>query len=361
MTVLRTRADEVRALAELRAEIHAAGLDRQTPLLSLSILAVHVVLMFGGLIVFVVAEPLWLRLVALALSTYGALGVGMTGHNASHYTVTGNKHADRAVTYFTMALCHGISACYWRVKHIRLHHVAPNNNAFDTDHDLLPFFALSQEDVDKATGWQRKLHRVQHVVFPFAVSLNMLNLKIWGLRHIRSELMSPRRWRASLWIDIACVSTHFTALVVVPAFFWPLWQVVAFFLMREALHGYIMFAAAAPPHFPAEAKFVKADPHGPGVLAGQVYTTVNYRTGFFGRLACLGAEYQIEHHLVPEINPLKSNQVSEIVRKFCARYGYPYRSFGWWEGIVKAVQAVAHPKPIEHIEDLIAAPESKAA
>lgn len=359
MTPLRTRADELRALSELRAELRAEGLDRQTPGLALAILAMHVILMFGGLAVFVFAEPLWLRLVALAFSTYGALGVAMTGHNASHYAVTGHKTVDRALTYFTMTLCVGISACYWRYKHIHLHHVAPNNNEIDSDIDLLPFFALSQEDLQCATGWQRQLHRVQHLLFPFAVSLNMLNLKSWGIRHLVSELKGPRRWRRNLWADIGCVSTHFAVLVVVPAFFWPLWQVIALFLLREALHGYVMFAAAAPPHFPAEAKFVKADAHGPGVIAGQIYTTVNYRTGFFGRLACLGGEYQIEHHLLPQMNPLKSPQVSRLVQSFCARYGYPYRSFGWWEGIVKSVQAVAHPKPIERIEDLIAtAPSS---
>jgi hypothetical protein len=131
---------------------------------------------------------------------------------------------------------------------------------------------------------------VQHLLFPFAVSLNMLNLKIWGIRHLVSELKGPRRWRRDLWADIGCVSTHFAVLVGVPAFFWPLWQVIALFLLREALHDYTMFAAAAPAHFPAEAKFVKADAHGPGVIAGQIYTTVNYRTG--GRLACLGGEYQ---------------------------------------------------------------------
>jgi hypothetical protein len=70
----------------------------------------------------------------------------------------------------------------------------------------LPFFALSQEDLQRATGWQRQLHRVQHLLFPFAVSLNMLNLKIWGIRHLVSELKGPRRWRRDLWADIGCVA-----------------------------------------------------------------------------------------------------------------------------------------------------------
>lgn len=85
-------------MPELRAELHAEGLDRQTPGLALAIPAMHVILMFGGLAVFVFAEPLWLRLVALAFSTYGAASVGMTGHNASHYAVTGHKTVNRAPT-----------------------------------------------------------------------------------------------------------------------------------------------------------------------------------------------------------------------------------------------------------------------
>ncbi len=349
-----TRTEELVALSELRALIRQEGLDRPTPVPALAVLLFHVATMLGGIAVFLLFEVLWIRVLALLVSTYGALGIGMTGHNASHYAVTGLKTIDRGLTYLTMTVCNGIAATFWRHKHVRLHHVAPNNIGVDSDIDLMPFFALSQEEVAQATGWRRKFFRIQHWIFPLAVSLNMLNLKLQGVSYLIGELRGQRRWRATVWVDIACLSLHVTAFLIVPALFFPIWQVIGFYVLREVLHGYVLFAVAAPAHFPAEARFVKADSEGSGLLARQIYTTVNFRTGFWGRLVCLGAEYQIEHHLLPEANPLKLARTSKIVEAFCHRYGYPYRSFGWGEAIVKSLLALRNPKPTYRIDDLIA-------
>ena len=99
-------------------------------------------------------------------------------------------------------------------------------------------------------------------------------------------------------------------------------------------------------------KFYAAEEDG-GLLAGQIYTTVNFRTGFWGRLVCLGAEYQIEHHLLPEANPLKMRRISPIVEAFCRRHHYPYRQLGWAEGVVKSLRIVRHPKPVYRLGDLL--------
>lgn len=350
MARLQTRADELKALSELRAQIRSEGLDRQSPVLSLSILALHIVLMLGGIAVFVAGELLWLRVLAMLISTYGALGIGMTGHNASHYGVTGWKAVDRTLTYLTMTVLNGISATYWRHKHIRLHHAAPNSIGLDTDIDLLPFFVLNEDEAREARGWRRQLFRVQHWLFPLAISLNMLNLKFSGFLHLRDELRQPDRRRPALWADLGCVAAHVSCFYVLPMLIWAPLSVVGFNLLREALNGYIVFAAAAPAHFPAEAKFVKGE--GAGLLAGQIYTTVNFRTGFWGRLVCLGAEYQIEHHLLPEANPLKMRRISKIVEAFCVRHQYPYRRLGWLEGIVKSLRIVYEPKPVYRLDQL---------
>jgi fatty acid desaturase len=323
-------------------------------MLALAILVFHIATMFGGIAVFVAFDTLWIKIPALFVSAYGALGISMSGHNASHRTATGSWAIDRALTYLTFALIHGVSATYWRYKHIQTHHVSPNDIGIDTDIDLMPFFALSQKEIAQARGWRRKFYRVQHWIFPFALSLNLLNMKMQGFRHLCGELRGPRKWRAAVWADVACVSVHVAIFIVVPIFFWPAWQVIGFYLLRDMLHGYVLFAATAPAHFPVEAHFVKIERTGPNLLAGQIYTTVNFRTGFWGWLAVQGVEHQIEHHILPEANPLKLARVREIIEPFCHRHGYPYRSFGWWEAIVKSLLALRHPRPIHRIDDLIA-------
>jgi fatty acid desaturase len=350
MATMLTRLDELKALSTLRAQIRREGLDKPTPALSLAILGLHITVMVGGIAVFVLADPLWLRVLALSASAYGALGIGMTGHNASHHGVTGSKAVDRALTYFTMTVLNGISAAYWRHKHIRLHHTAPNHIGRDTDIDLLPFFALNEDDVRAARGWRRRLYRIQHWLFPLAISVTLLNLQIHGLLYLRQEWRRAGRRRPAQWADSVCIALHVAMFLVLPSLIWTPAPVIGFYLLRGAVNSYILFAAAAPAHFPAEAKFIREDDA--GLLAAQIYTTVNFRTGFWGRLVCLGAEYQIEHHLVPEANPLKMHQVSIIVEAFCRRYGFPYRRLGWAEGVIKSLRIVREPKPVYRLADL---------
>ena len=347
-----TRAEEIKALSELRAQIRREGLDRPNPALGLSVFAFHLAVMLGGIAVFVTNDLLGFRALALLVSTYGALGIGMTGHNASHCNVTGSKSIDRALTYLTMTVLNGISAMYWRHKHIRLHHSAPNSIGLDTDIDLLPFFALNQDEVREARGWRRRFYRIQHWLFPLAISANMLNLQASGLFYLCGLLREQNNSRrAAVWADMACVALHYILFFVLPALIWSPLAVLGFNLLRLALNGYVVFAAAAPAHFPPEAKFIKGD-HS-GLLAAQIYTTVNFRTGFWGRLVCLGAEYQIEHHLLPNANPLKMRRVSEIVEAFCSRHQYPYRQLGWMEGVVKSLRIVREPKPVYRLNELL--------
>jgi fatty acid desaturase len=251
-----------------------------------------------------------------------------------------------------MTVLIGFSANYWWHKHIRLHHAAPNHIGIDSDIDLLPFFALNQDEIRDARGWRRQLFRVQHLIFPFCISLNSVNLQQTGIRYLIGEFRRKKIRPARLWTDVACLCLHALLFLVGPALVWPLRDVVILWLLREALNGYALFAVAAPAHFPAEARFIRATAGEPGFLAGQTYTTVSFRTGFWGRLVCLGAEYQIEHHLLPNANPLKMRRVSEIVEAFCLQHGYPYRRLGWGEAIVKALRVVGDPKPVHHLGDL---------
>ena len=38
--------------------------------------------------------------------------------------------------------------------------------------------------------------------------------------------------------------------------------------------------------------------------------------------------------------------MSRLVREFCERHGYPYRSLGWDEALLKSLQVFLNPKPV---------------
>jgi linoleoyl-CoA desaturase len=346
--------DESKAFAELRAQIRHEGLDKPTPVLALTIYACHIATMLGGITGFLVLEPLWLRAAALLGSTYGALGVSTSAHCASHYTATGNKTADRFLTILGFSLLLGISEAHWRHKHLRVHHTEPNNVDLDDDIDLRPWFILTQDDMANARGWWRQVYRIQHWILPFALMLNGINVQQTAVRHLVADMRTRQKISKFECADITCLLLHVAAFLVIPAFIWPLSHVAGFYLVRMMLGGYAMFAAFAPAHFPAEAIFVKSDDRELGLIARHLYTTVNFRTGPLGRLVCSGVQYQIEHHLLPNANQHRHQRVSQIVEDFCRKHGYPYRTLGWWEGIVKSVAVLRTLKPVYRASELLA-------
>jgi fatty acid desaturase len=341
---------ELRAFYLLQGEVRERGFEKPTPLPALTALLFHIVLMVTGIWVFAASDPVFIKFAALLVATCGAVGIGTSAHNASHSLVTGNRTFDRALTFLTMTVLSGVSEGFWRYKHIRLHHAGPNNIGIDGDIDLKPFFVLSREDAGRARGWWRAYYRVQHWVFPFAISLNLFNLQREGMLFLARRLRERRG--AEDWADCACLACHLALFLGLPLLYWPAVDAIAFFFVREALNGYAMFIVLAPAHFPAEAKLVRGQTAERDLVARQLYTTVNFRTGFWGRLLCLGSEYQIEHHLLPTVNPLKSRQVSPFVEAFCRQNGYPYHCLGWGEAVVKSLGAVRSLKPVYEIKDL---------
>jgi fatty acid desaturase len=314
----------------------------------LAVYLFHIATMFGGVALFVAFDAPWVRVPALLLSTYGAVGVSTSAHCASHGTATGNSRIDRLLSMLGFSFLLGVSELYWRHKHIRVHHGHPNDVDVDDDIDLKPFFVLSDAELAAASGLRRRLYELQHWAFPFALSLNTFNVQQTGLRHLVGELRQrrPQPWTFYDRADVACLAAHCALFLVAPSFFWPWQHVVGLYLLRGVASGYGAFVVFAPAHFPGEARFVSANRERLGVLGRQIYTTVNFRTGFFGSLVCSGVQYQIEHHLMPDVNQHRIAQASRIVEAFCRDHGYPYQTLGWWEGIVKSWLALKLRKPV---------------
>jgi len=111
--------------------------------------------------------------------------------------------------------------------------------------------------------------------------------------------------------------------------------------------GYGLYCVLAPGHFPAEAiALPRAATNGDYALL-QTASTVNFRTRFFGRWICSGLEYQIEHHLFPNISHTHYPKVSVVVQQFCLEHGLPYRSYGWSEVLWKSWLVLRRPKHVE--------------
>jgi len=345
----------VHPLSVLNRELAARGFHRKPTGRLLAQLAVLVAMSLGGTAAFVLGHGWMVRLAGLAVMAMGNLGITTHSHTSSHNGTSPRLWVNKALTFFGFGLVFGTSTTWWWNKHIAVHHPTPNVIGLDDDVDLLPWFALTEEEFRSGGPLRRLYHRWQWMVLPVALGLTAVNMILSSWRFLLGALRDPARRSALHWIDLGVLAAHYALWIGLPLLWFPAPQVVGFYLLRGALLGYAVFSTAAPAHFPAEAGFLATEGHRDrkeyrrhsDYLLLQTVTTVNFRTGPLGRFLCCGSDYQIEHHLFPGIAHTWLPQVSPILREFCEANGYPYRTLGWWEGIRKSLAVFVRPKPVE--------------
>jgi len=338
---------EAKALARLRREIAARGWDRKATLRVTGELLLNLAVAAAGIWVFVAYDSLLVRICAMIVSTAGSMGAATNTHTSSHYATSRRRWVNELLTYVGYPVLMGVSACHWWRKHIVLHHPAPNVIGVDSDVDLSPWFARTDEEVGRTSGLRRFYYeRLQWLVFPLAIPFIPFSMQEEGWRLMIRGLRRTGGRKTKLWIDIAAVASHYALWIVIPlAYFTPV-HVIGFYLMRMGLMGCAMFAVLAPGHFPGEAACLRDTDANRGDLLLQTAATVNFRTGWIGRLVCSGLEYQIEHHLFPNISHVYYPRLAPLVEQFCQDQGLPYRSYSWDAVIVKCLSMFRSPSPV---------------
>src|SRR5258708_6958425 len=86
-----------------------------------------------------------------------------------------------ALTFLGYSVLSGFSSTYWWRDHVSGHHTLPNVHGADNDFDFLPVFAVTESDVNTASGWVRKYYtKWQAWVLPPALLLMGVNLQRCG-------------------------------------------------------------------------------------------------------------------------------------------------------------------------------------
>ena len=340
---------QVGDLAELHAALRARGCYRRPTGRLLAELGLFLAIVAAALAMWITLEGVVVHLAALLLLTLGSLGVGANTHTSSHYATSERRWLNELLTYFGCSFFLQFSATYWWHKH-GVHHRSPNVIGVDADVDFKPLFALDRDEAGQCSRRRRWYYRWQWVILPLAIASNAFNMQIAGWSHLVGALARRATRRPEHWIDLGAMALHWVVWIVVPLSFFAPADVALFHLMRTVLLSYAFFAAFAPAHLPAEALFVRPAPGRGDFFLRQTATTVNFRTGRIGRLLCAGLDYQIEHHLLPGLSHVYYPDASEVVRAYCERHGYPYRTLGWGEAIWKALLVFYRPKPVHRLE-----------
>src|SRR5690606_31083835 len=183
----------------------------------------------------------------------------------------------------------------------------------DIEIDTISFI---EEDAQTARGLRRMITRHQGWLFFPLLTLEGLNLHFHSFVH----LLTPGKVKGR-WMELAIIVTRF-ALYLTPLFLLlPFGMACAFLGVQMAVFGVYMGASFAPNHkgMPIIAHDAKLD-----FFTKQVRTSRNIRGGWWATALMGGLNYQIEHHLFPNMARPHLARARLIVRDYCESRAVPY-------------------------------------
>ncbi len=262
--------------------------------------------------------------ISLALATAG-IGFAIM-HDANHGAYSPSRTVNRA---FGLALDFiGASSHVWRFKHNVQHHGYTNVAGLDADIDAEPFLRVAPSQR------RRRYHRLQHLyAWPLYC---VLAVKWWfvddllDLSRGRVGAVTFRRPRAGeLAVALAGKAVFLGWAVVVPAVVFRSGWVAPLFLLGAAVLGFVLSVVFQLAHAVPLAHFEVAGPGDPVLPTSWAEQQVRATADFAPRNALLswyvgGLNFQVEHHLFPDVCHVHYPALARVVEAACAEHGLPH-------------------------------------
>jgi fatty acid desaturase len=261
----------------------------------------------------------WWQAVAAVVLGVAFTQVAFLGHDAGHQQIFAGRRANDLVGRVLADLLVGLSYGWWVGKHSR-HHANPNKEDHDPDIGGRVFAFTTNQIATKGGGLGRMVARRQAWLFFPVLTLEGLHLHVAGLLSLRrgSERSSRGGTRRSEALLMAVhAAAYFTVVLLVMS---PLTALV-FVAIQQGVWGLYMGCSFAPNH--KGMPIIGADEE-IDYLRRQVLTSRNIRGGWFTDTLLGGLNYQIEHHLFPNMPRASLRRATHIVRDFCAELDVSY-------------------------------------
>jgi fatty acid desaturase len=320
---------------QLSRQIKQAGLlDRRRGTYAAKIGLNLVLLAAGGAAFFLLGDSWWQLLTAAYLAVV-ATQLAFLGHDAGHRQVFRTRRANDLAGLVHANLLVGISFGWWVPKH-NAHHSNPNHEDLDPDIGIAAL-AFTAAQARGKRGLARMIARSQAFLFFPLLLLEAGHLHVASLKAIVGG--RGRANAAEALLLLVHVAGYVTALLVVLT---PV-QAVAFALVQQGLFGLYLGCSFAPNHkgMPTLSEADELD-----FLRRQVLTSRNVRGSRFVDFLLGGLNYQIEHHLFPNMPRPNLRHAQPLVREFCRQHDLPYTEatlFGSYSEAIRHLHAVGAP------------------
>jgi len=280
-----------------------------------------------------VVESSWLVILMWVLMGLGMAGTGFSVmHDANHHAYSKKKWINVLVGKVIWIV--GGSDVNWRIQHNVLHHTYTNVVGMDEDIDIgnLMRFSPGQKLL--------KAHKYQHL---YAWFLYGMMTMMWSTTKdftqykrykemdlLKTQKVSSRTFLATLIVTKVAytVLTIGLPLLLNPASWW---VIILGYILMHFIAGLILSMVFQPAHVVPTSEYSKVLEDGSIELdwaANQMMNTANFaqKSVLFSWYVG-GLNFQIEHHLFPNICHIHYKKISDIVRDTAFEYNLPYYSY----------------------------------
>jgi fatty acid desaturase len=264
---------------------------------------------------FVLAGDTWYQLGIAAAFGLVSTQLAFLGHDGGHQQVFGSKRANDVIGLGIGDGLVGLSYGWWLDKHNR-HHANPNHEGLDPDIGESVLAFTTAHIAARTSGPYRLIARYQAWLFFPMLCFEGLQLHVASARSLIQG--KQRRYRR---IESVLLSAHLLGylagifLVLSPV------KALAFIAVHQAVFGIYMGSAFAPNH---KGMAVIAPGQQLDFLRRQVLTSRNVRGGWFTDLLLGGLNYQIEHHLFPNMPRPNLRKAQRLVVQYCQEHHISY-------------------------------------
>ena len=288
----------------------------------------------------VVTSMPWIILLVVIMS-FGVAGIGLSVmHDANHGSYSKKAWINTLFGYSLNLV--GANAFNWKMQHNVLHHTF--TNIHDEDEDISPRGVLR---FSPESDW-KKIHKYQFIYAWFLYGLMTI---IWVVlndfrRIVRYKQNGmAKKHKANItkeWIILLATKLVYIGYIfIVPLMFTSLlwWQILLGVLMMHYIAGFILAIIFQPAHVIEGTEYPVPDENNMlenNWAVHQLHTTTNFgNKSYWFSWYVGGLNFQIEHHLFPNICHVHYRKISGIVKSTATEFGLPYKSAKTFAGALR--------------------------
>ena len=306
---------------ELRSIVVKAGLlDRQFRYYGFKIISL-ILMMAAGIAMLVLIGDSWWQIFTAIYIAAVAMQTALIGHDAGHRQIFRSTTRNDFVALLITSPFLGFNLSWWLDQHNK-HHGTPNHEDLDPNINV-GFWVFTDKHRKTRSGFYRSMAKYQAILI---IPLNMIGgfyKVVESARFLKDhQLRYPIAERVAFVLFVAwSFSLPFIFLTPI--------QAIVFIFVYYAVLGLYFGAIISPNH---KGMLMVTENQRLDFLRGQVLTSRNIRSHPITDFFYGGLNYQIEHHLFPNMPRNRLRDAVSIVRGYCAEHDIPYHETSILEG-----------------------------